>query len=301
MRVWLIGCEGMLGREVAQALREASIPFDGTDREVDITDPGSVAAFARGKPITCVVNCAAYTAVDRAEDEPLPAHAINVDGVRNVARAAKSLGASLVHISTDYVFDGRKEGAYTEEDDPNPLGVYGKSKLEGERVIRTELNRAYIIRTAWLYGAGGTNFVRTMLRLFEGRGRVSVVNDQWGSPTYAKDLAEAIVEIARLGSGTSYGVYHYTNEGRTNWHAFAVEIYERARARGLVDKPVDIVPIPSGEYPTKAKRPMNSLLSKEKIKRTFGLRVREWEEALDEFLGTLPRDGRGARREDRVV
>jgi dTDP-4-dehydrorhamnose reductase len=282
--IWLVGNRGMLGAEVETLLKAEGLPYAATDLDVDITrlkDPMNYIAGC-GK-LDWIINCSAYTAVDAAEDEPERAFAVNSTGVRNLALAAKKAGAAFLHVSTDYVFDGSKEGAYLEEDAPNPLGIYGKSKLEGERELAAVLDRHVILRTAWLYAGRGKNFVSTMLALFRSRTTVSVVSDQWGSPTYARDLAGAILHIARKGF-TQGGIYNYTNEGRTNWYEFAGEVYTLAAARGLVPQGVRIKPITSEQYPTRARRPRNSYLSKEKFVRIFGLGIRDWREALTSCL-----------------
>ena len=211
---------------------------------------------------------------------------INADGVLNIARIAQETGAVLVHVSTDYVFDGEKPESYREDDTTNPIGAYGESKLAGERHVESVMKRFFIIRTAWLYGETGKNFVNTMLRLFRERDEVRVVADQWGSPTFTRDLAAAIVTITERNS-EQYGIYHYTNEGRTTWHEFAVAIYDLARQHGLIDRDVRITPITTAEYPTKARRPKNSYLSKEKIIRELGVQCRPWRKALEECIANL--------------
>lgn len=281
--VWLIGNKGMLGSDVEYLLRKNSISFCASDREVDICDIEQLRKFSAGKDIIWIINCSAYTAVDRAEDEPEMAYKINADGVQNIALIAKENNAKLIHISTDYVFDGAKNGPYAETDKTNPAGVYGKSKLDGEDRIRKTLSYYFIIRTAWLYGKNGNNFVHTMLRLFKEREEVRVVRDQWGSPTYSLDLAEAILKIITDNSN-KYGVFHFTNEGRTNWHEFASEIYRIAVDKKLLQKQVRIVPIATSEYPTKAVRPANSYLLKDKIKSELGVTCRDWKTALKEFI-----------------
>lgn len=281
--IWLIGNRGMLGSDVEMLLKRRSVSYVATDAEVDITDPAALRDFAAGRGVTRIINCSAYTAVDRAEDDPDRAMAINADGVMNIARVAVGCGAVLTHVSTDYVFDGEKNGAYLEDDPTGPAGAYGRSKLEGERNIASAANEYYIVRTAWLYGTQGNNFVRTMLRLFSERDEVRVVADQWGSPTFTRDLAAALVTITG-GALARYGIYHYTNEGRTSWFEFAKEIYALGRRHGIVRRDVAIVPIPTSGYPTKAKRPMNSYLSKDKIKREPGIECRGWKEALEECI-----------------
>ena len=285
--IWLVGNRGMLGTEVHGRLQRRGLTHVATDLDVDITDMPSLKAFTDPLTLSWIVNCSAYTAVDRAEDEPEAAFRINAEGVRNLARVAEEKGARLLHISTDYVFDGRKEGPYLETDPPNPSGVYGRSKLQGEIEIRGNIDRHVILRTAWLYGSAGANFVRTMLRLFQEKDEVRVVADQWGSPTLAADLADVILGIITR-EAVQYGTFHFTNEGRTNWFEFAGMIRKFACEHGLVTRDVRILPIRTEEYPTKAVRPANSYLSKEKIKAVFGLTIRPWQEALEEFMNALP-------------
>lgn len=288
--IWIIGSRGMLGSEVKTLLHETDESYCVSDREVDITSWDSLSEFSMNKPISWIVNCAAYTAVDRAEDEPAAAFAINETGAANIARIANAKNARLIHISTDYVFDGSKEGAYTEDDPTGPVGVYGKSKLGGEKMIVATTPGYFIIRTAWLYGKNGPNFVNTMIRLFRERGEVRVVNDQRGSPTFARDLADAILRIAGNDS-RRYGVYHYSNEGDISWFDFAAEIYRLVHIHGLIERDVSVVPITTEEYPTRAFRPKNSVLSKEKIKNELGLEIRDWKTALEQFIRTLPAAG----------
>jgi len=284
--IWLIGNRGMLGTEVHRRLQARKLEHVATDLDVDITDGRAVNDFSGPLALSWIVNCSAYTAVDKAEDEPERAFRINADGVRNLARAARQKGARLLHISTDYVFDGKKEGAYLETDPPNPSGVYGRSKLQGELYVREHVDRHVILRTAWLYGPAGANFVRTMLRLFQERDEVKVVADQWGSPTLVGDLADAMLQIITRET-VQYGTFHFTNEGRTNWFEFASLILELAGKHHLVDREVRLLPIKTGEYPTKALRPANSYLSKEKIKAVFGVPVRPWQEALESFMNGM--------------
>jgi len=284
--IWLIGNRGMLGSDVEKHLKDHSLAFTATDRDIDITNHDALKAYAKGRELDWIVNCSAYTSVDDAEEEYDRAFAVNADGVMNIARVAAGHGARFIHISTDYVFSGDKKGEYAEYDAANPTGEYGRSKLEGERRIIATMNDYFIIRTAWLYGASGNNFVRTMLRLFGERDEVRVVNDQWGSPTYTGDLAGAIVKIID-GAKDQYGIYHYTNEGRTNWFEFARYIYTIGSRYGLVQREVRIVPITTAEYPTRALRPMNSYLSKDKIRRELGIMCRRWEEALEECMQVI--------------
>jgi len=282
--IWLIGNKGMLGTEVETLLKNEGLPYIATDQEIDISNIDELQKFAQSKPINWIVNCAAYTAVDKAEDEPELAFKINADGPQNIAAIAKQKGAKLIHISTDYVFDGTKKDAYTETDAPNPLGVYGASKLLGEDNIKKTLNEYFILRTAWLYGKYGNNFVYTMLRLFKERDEIRVVGDQYGSPTYAPDLAVAILAILHCNSD-AYGIYHFTNEGKITWYDFAREIHRICNlTQNTKLKTQNLRNILSKDYPIKAKRPQNSCLSKKNIEKTFNINIRPWQNGLNDFL-----------------
>jgi len=289
--IWLIGNKGMLGNDVEKLLKERGLTYWASDKEVDIGDYKALEKFGKDKKIKWIINCSGYTKVDRAEEEIDEAFRINKDGVRNIALFSASRQIRLIHISTDYVFDGRQEGgtvAYKENDRTNPINIYGKSKLAGEEEIKKILEEYFIIRTAWLCGLQGNNFIYTMLRLFKERDLVKVVEDQWGSPTYTVDLAEAILKIIEDDS-VSYGIYHFTNEGMTNWYEFARAIYKKAKRLGSIEgiKKIVIEPIKTEDYPTAARRPRFSVLSKEKIKKVFDLKIRDWDEALEDFLNNL--------------
>lgn len=284
--IWLIGNNGMLGADVQYLLKDGSIPFIASDKEIDITDFEALKRFCAGKNISWIINCSAYTAVDKAEDEPGTAIKINSDGVLNIAKIAKEKDAALIHLSTDYVFNGEKKGEYTETDFTDPVSAYGRSKLLGEKNITDTIKKFFIIRISWLFGKNGNNFVHTMLRLFNDRDEVKVVADQSGSPTYTADTAGLILKIVNENSDR-YGIYHYTNEGRTTWHEFAAQIYKQASALGLIKKNVKITPITTEQYPTKARRPQNSCMSKDKIKNTFHIQIPDWKDALNRFLNEL--------------
>jgi len=289
--IWLIGNKGMLGNDVEKLLKERGLTYWASDNEVDISDYRALEKFGKDKKIRWIINCAGYTKVDKAEEEIDEAFRINKDGVRNIALFSAKRQVRLIHISTDYVFDGRQEEgaiAYSDDDKTNPINIYGRSKLAGEEEIKKILEEYFIIRTAWLYGAKGNNFVYTILKLFKERDLVKVVEDQWGSPTYTVDLAGAILKIIEDNSA-SYGIYHFTNEGMTNWYEFAWTIYKKAKRLGLIEdnKKVEIQPIKTEDYPTAARRPRFSILSKEKIKREFDLKVRDWDKALEDFLVSL--------------
>jgi len=290
--IWIIGNKGMLGQELSGLLTAQGIEQVGSDREVSILDPEALSGFAHevqrnGGRISAIVNCAAYTAVDKAEDEPERARALNAVGPEHIARLAQRLGARFLHISTDYVFDGKASRPYREDDPTGPTGVYGKTKEEGEKRVIAACPKAIILRTAWLYGRHGPNFVYTMLRLMRERTDLGVVADQHGTPTWAYDLAGAISTILRA-EAPEPAIYHFTNKGETTWYDFACEIYRQARALGLLDHDVTIRPLTTDQYPTKARRPAYSVLSKEKIKRTFGLSIPDWRDSLMKFLGSDP-------------
>ncbi|MDR3343451.1 MAG: dTDP-4-dehydrorhamnose reductase [Treponema sp.] len=288
--IWLIGNKGMLGTELALRFEAQHIPYIGTDREVDITNPAALAAFATHQGtgvITWIVNCAAYTAVDKAEDAPAVCRRLNAIGPANIAAAARSIGARLLHISTDYVFNGTGNRPYREDDPTDPIGVYGLTKRDGERTVFENNDRSYIIRTAWLYGKHGNNFVHTMLRLMQERDTLLVVHDQRGSPTWAGDLAQTVLTlITTVDAGTviPYGIYHYTNEGNITWFDFAQEIYTQGRRLGLLTTDCTINPCTSDEFPAKVKRPHYSVLDKTKIKTALGLEIPAWNVSLEAFL-----------------
>jgi len=273
----------MLGREICEQLEATGRSFIGTDREVDITVGKSLRTFASGQEIRWIINCAGYTAVDRAEEEPEIARALNAEGAGNLAKMAFEIQANLVHISTDYVFDGRSVRPYREEDPVTPLGVYGRTKVEGERLVTMACPSSYIIRTAWLYGHYGKNFVQTMLRLMGKQDKIGVVADQRGSPTNAADLAAAII-IMIDSAREAFGIYHFAGEGDASWYDFAVAIQEGAVEFGASIENCRIEAIRTEQYPTKAIRPQYSVLCKDKIRSTFGLEVPAWRESLRRHL-----------------
>lgn len=283
--IWLIGNKGMLGSDMELMLKKDGLDYIASDMEVDITNYNELSNFAGNKSISWIINCSAYTAVDKAEDEADLAFKINDHGVLNIAKIAKDKDAVMIHFSTDYVFDGNKEGVYVEEDKTNPVGVYGKSKLEGEKQIVNTLSKYFIFRISWLYGEFGTNFVHTMLRLFSEREKVTVVSDQTGSPTYASDVVDMVITVFK-NNMTNYGIYNFTNEGLTNWYEFTQEIYRLSIEIGLLDKDIEIIPIKTEDYPTKAKRPANSYLSKDKIKKELNITLKPWKDSLRKFLSS---------------
>lgn len=268
----VVGCNGQLGTELKTLLGGQAEYVDRED--LDITDEAAVKAFFENKTYEFVINCAAYTAVDLAEDNAETARKVNEDGVRNLAR----YGRKIIHISTDYVFDGTGHKPYEPDDKTNPVSVYGITKRNGEQAALKEAETAVVIRTAWLYSPYGNNFVKTMRRLGTERESLNVVCDQIGTPTYAADLAKAIVEMMpQIKNGTKE-IYHLTDEGVCSWYDFACEIMSLS---GLKCR---VCPIPSSAYPTKAERPFYSVLSKEKIKHDFKITIPHWKESLVKCL-----------------
>jgi dTDP-4-dehydrorhamnose reductase len=283
--IWLVGNKGMLGSELSALLLERGLVHVGTDRDVDILDPAALEQFAEGKDLDWVINCAAYTAVDKAEEEEALALSLNAEGPENLARLCTGRGARLIHLSTDYVFNGDGERPYLETDAVCPTGAYGRTKAEGERRILAEAPDSVIVRTAWLYGRHGPNFVATMLRLMSTKEEIGVVSDQKGTPTWAFDLSGAIADIAS-NTGFKAGVYHYTNAGETSWYGFALEIQKVGLGLGMLTKACRIKTLSTDEYPTKARRPGYSVLSKDKAIEA-GLVVPEWKASLGMYLAGL--------------
>lgn len=292
MRVALVGDKGMLARDVTRLLERAGIPHWGADLpELDITKTEDVDRTLERSQATVVINCAAYTAVDQAESQADLAFAVNRDGVRNLALACRRLDVPLIHLSTDYVFDGELRRPYREEDPPSPLGVYGASKLAGEEALRATHSRHVIVRTSWLFGALGQSFVKTILRLAREREVLRIVEDQLGCPTWTRDLAGALIQITRdveSASGTDglWGTYHYCGLGQTSWCGFAREIVEHARKWTFV-KAQSVMPIPTVEYPTPARRPLWSVLDCGKIDRRLGIAQVDWKVGLAEVVRDL--------------
>ena len=278
----------MLGTDVCNALRAAQHDVVATDRDLDITDVKTVADHMASNPtVNWVINCAAYTAVDAAEDNEVEAHRINAIGPGVLTEVCMRSDARLLHISTDYVFDGQSNSPCKPTDSPNPTGAYGRTKLAGERAVGSASDTALILRTAWLYGPAGRNFVSTMIRLMNERSLVTIVNDQHGSPTYTRDLAKTIRKIVET-TPEAGGIYHYTGAGETTWYGFACEIYQQARSRGLITSVCDLQPTTTEAYGAKAQRPAYSSLDCTTTESVFGIQLRDWRTALDEYLGGIP-------------
>ena len=305
--IWLIGCKGMLGKEVARQLDQNKYHWVGTDKEVDITDREALSTFEKSvetssyldtsstdKHIKWIINCSAYTNVDKAEEETEFADKLNNVGALNIARTARSIGAKLIHISTDYVFNGKGNTPYTEDMEKEPLGVYGKTKAAGEEAIQKEMTQFYILRTAWLYGFDGKNFVYTMTKLMNNHDQIKVVNDQMGTPTCAIELASTILKIIEKSdnateafgkhSAPAYGIYHFTNGGQTNWFEFAQEIYKLGKKYGRITQNCEVNPCTTAEYGAKVERPAYSVLSKDKICKELKIKLPAWQSCLEKFI-----------------
>lgn len=288
MKILITGARGQVGSELTTQAQAQG--FDviavGSD-QLDITEAGTVEDFIHRQAPDLVINAAAYTAVDKAEDEVERAFAVNRDGPRNLANSCAGLGIPLFHLSTDYVFDGEKSSPYTEADSPNPQGVYGQSKLEGESAVAAALEQQVTLRVAWVFAATGGNFVKTMLRLGQQRDELSVVADQFGAPTYAGDIAATLLLLAgRLARGETleWGLYHYIGTPALSWHGFAEAIFQQALVSGVAKKSPLVRPITTEEYPTPAVRPRNSVLDCQKIERLLGIKQPDWHQGLDHLL-----------------
>jgi dTDP-4-dehydrorhamnose reductase len=288
MVVAVTGSRGQVGREVEKCGKEHDLQVVGFDRSaLDITDPIAVKNTLQEANPALVVNAAAYTAVDQAESEPEAAYRVNRDGPAHLAAFCAQAGVPMIHISTDYVFDGRKPAPYTESDPINPLNVYGRSKATGEAAVHSNLREHVILRASWLYGVHGRNFVKTILRLGQHRDSLNIVDDQYGSPTWAADLAAAILEIARQirrAETAPWGTYHYSGQGAVTWYGFAAKIFELAGEYGFSIRANKINPVSTAAFPTPAPRPRNSLLDCSLIKKTFGIEPPPWEESLHAML-----------------
>ena len=307
--IWVIGSKGMLGSEFSRLLEKNKIPHVGTSREVDARDFKALMAYAdkaerenyisahkNGEPrrIQWIVNCSAYNAVEKAQSDKTAAKELNQDAPKNIARVAREIGAKLIHVSTDYVFDGKASSPYKETDAKGPLGVYGQTKSAGEDEIQKTMTQYFIFRTSWLYGFDRPNFVYTMANLMNSKEEIKVVNDQRGSPTFAGDLAEAMLmtikSVDKRGSnifskeGLPYGIYHFTDLGETTWFDFAVEIKRLLKKHKRLENDCKIIPCSTEEYGAKVQRPAYSVLSKEKIISALKIRIPKWQDSLERFV-----------------
>lgn len=277
MRVLVTGVKGQLGHDIVNECAKRGIEAVGVDiEEMDITDPVSVEKVITEANVDAVIHCAAWTAVDAAEDNAEKCRLVNAYGTENIAKVCKKLDIKMTYISTDYVFDGQGTRPWEPDDERNPLNVYGQTKYEGEVAVTDNLSKFFIVRIAWVFGVNGNNFIKTMLRLGKERGAVSVVNDQVGSPTYTYDLSVLLVDMIQT---EKYGFYHATNEGLCSWYEFACEIFKQA---GMDE--VKVTPVDSTAFPAKAKRPMNSRMSKDKLEANGFNRLPSWQDALGRYL-----------------
>lgn len=283
MKVLVTGARGQLGFDVVQELMRCGILAVGVDmEEMDITDANVVDLVVKDSGADAVIHCAAYTAVDAAQENASLCQRVNRDGTKNIAMACLKYGKKMLYISTDYVFDGEGEKPWEPEDHANPVNVYGRTKYEGELAVRETLEAYFIVRVSWVFGLHGKNFVKTMLRLSGERECLRVVDDQFGSPTYTRDLA---VLLAAMVQTDKYGVYHATNEGICSWYEFACEIFRQA------ERTVQVEAVPSDAFPVKAKRPHNSRMEKGKLTREGFFRLPRWEDALSRYLRELREAG----------
>lgn len=279
MKFVITGVKGQLGYDLVKQLSGGNHEVIGIDRdELDITNEAAVLAYIENVKPDAILHCAAFTNVDAAEEQKEAAYAVNALGPKYLAQAASKVGAKMVYVSTDYVFNGTASEPYEPDQATDPLGVYGETKLAGEEFVKQYLDKFFIVRTAWVYGINGHNFVKTMLRLGEEREEVGVVHDQIGSPTYTVDLASFMIELVQ---SEKYGIYHATNEGVCSWYDFAVEIFKQAEMN------VKVNPLTSDQFPRPAARPSYSVLSKKKIKEQGFTPLRDWKEALAVYLTEL--------------
>ncbi|EJG1648724.1 dTDP-4-dehydrorhamnose reductase [Vibrio parahaemolyticus] len=285
MRVFITGCKGQVGQSLQEQLSiQENVTILALDKEeLDITDQNAVQAVVEEFKPTVIINAAAHTAVDKAEGEVELSYSINCNGPKFLAQAAQSVGAAMLHISTDYVYEGNKVGEYNEDDPTNPQSVYGASKLAGEVEVTQYCEKHIILRTAWVFGEHGNNFVKTMIRLGSIKNELSVVGDQFGGPTYAGDIASALIQLAlkiNQGEKMQFGIYHYSGLPHVSWYEFAEAIFDKAVELELLDKKPVVKRITTEQYPTPAKRPSNSRLSTSKISEVYSLKASDWKVAL---------------------
>lgn len=288
--ILVTGAKGQLGKKIVE-LMSADYRLILTDSDdMDITDKSKVHKVIKLESPDFIIHGAAYTQVDKAEENEELCRKVNTLGTKNIAEVANEFAVPIIYISTDYVFDGKKTTPCTEEDKPNPLSVYGQTKYEGEQFVKDICDKYYIIRSAWIFGElpehhPGTNFVETMLKLAKEKDSLSIVNDQIGSPTYTEDLVEIIKKIIGNQLAVPYGIYHFSGNGACSWYDFAKEIFKQKKIN------IKINPITSDQYPQKAKRPAYSYLDKSKIENTLNIKIRPWQEMLADYLHNRPRNG----------
>ncbi|MCM1536287.1 MAG: dTDP-4-dehydrorhamnose reductase [Clostridium sp.] len=279
MKVLVTGITGQLGHDVMEELQKRGIEAVGTDsRTMDVTDGEAVERTLKAAAPDAVIHCAAYTAVDAAEDNEEICRRVNAEGAGNIAKVCKELDCKMIYISTDYVFDGQGDAPWKPEDPCNPRSVYGRTKYEGELAVQEFLDKYFIVRIAWVYGINGKNFVKTMLNLSKTHDKLTVVSDQFGSPTYTRDLAKLLVDMVQT---EKYGIYHASNEGICSWYEFACAIFEETGIQ------IQVAPVTTAEYGAKAPRPLNSRLSKEKLTEKGFEKLPPWRDALKRYLAEL--------------
>ncbi len=284
MKVFVTGVKGQLGHDVVKELEKRGIEAVGVDvEEMDITDAAACETVIKKAKPDAIIHCAAYTAVDAAEENVELCRRVNAEGTRNIAKVCQELDIKMMYISTDYVFNGQGERPWEPDDHREPLNVYGLTKYEGEIAVEQLVKKYFTVRIAWVFGINGKNFIKTMLRLGKERGAVSVVDDQIGSPTYTYDLARLLADMIQT---DRYGRYHATNEGLCSWYEFACEIFRQAGMDSVAVTPVD-----SSSFPAKAKRPANSRMSKEKLEENGFKRLPAWQDALGRYLKVLKEQG----------
>ena len=291
MKILITGAQGQVGKELVSIANQRGFDVIAAGQtELDITQLKNIESYVEVHQPDLVINAAAYTAVNKAEEEQDITYAINRDGTANLAAVSKEKNIPLLHISTDYVFDGTKSEAYSENDAVSPLGIYGISKWQGEETIRQTLPEHIILRVAWVFGAQGNNFVKTMLRLAKDRDQLSGVADQFGRPSPAKDIAKTLIILAeqyQKEKTLEWGTYHYCGDEKVSWCGFAKEILKQAKEQGLIEKDIKVNAITTAEYQDPTKRPANSMLDCEKIKNTFGIEMPSWKESLNQVLTEL--------------
>jgi dTDP-4-dehydrorhamnose reductase len=290
VKILVIGRDGQLARGLVESAGTSAVRVVAFGRpDIDLVDEKSVAAVVSRERPDAVVNAAAYTAVDAAENQSGLAHAVNALGAEYLAKACAANSIPIIHISTDYVFDGTKDSPYREDDATGPIGAYGRSKLEGERLVATACERHLILRTAWLHSPWGSNFAKTMLRLASDRPLISVVDDQRGSPTYVPDLARIVLAVATRAAadraGTRWGIYHAVDSGETTWFGFAREVFRFAAEHGL--PAAEVAAIATADFPTAARRPANSRLNCDKLRLSFGLELPDWRVGVRDCVARL--------------
>ncbi len=289
MKVLVTGCKGQLGYDVSKALtKRGDISVSVDVEEMDITDSEAVDFFITNSGVEVIIHCAGYTAVDNAEDNVEHCMRINRDGTKNIANICKKLNIKMLYISTDYVFNGEGVNFWQPDDEREPLNVYGQSKYEGELAVENTLNKFFIVRISWLFGLNGKNFVRTMLNLGKTHDKLTVVSDQIGSPTYTADLAKLLCDMVH---SDKYGRYHASNEGICSWYDFTCEIMKQAAEYYPEYANVEVTPVGSDAYPTKAKRPTNSRMSKDKLVENGFERLPTWQDALRRYIFELKNNG----------